>query len=104
MFGAELLFTSLSWLCSSDTCFSTMCRSISGLQPMHDIFLSHSGHEKPFVVQLNKDLREKKHRPFFDQSPDSLPKAEEFETKIFQAAEQCRLGVVVVSEGYLTSK
>jgi hypothetical protein len=79
----------------------------SQAQKLHvrqDIFLSHSGQDKAFVEQLYHDLKRVNHHPFFDQSSYSLPKAEKFAPAIFEAAEQCRLGVVVVSEGYLTSK
>lgn len=56
------------------------------------------------MEQLYKDLKRANHRLFFDQESDCLPKAEKFAGKIFQAAEQCQLGVVVLSESYLSSK
>ncbi|KAG0556588.1 hypothetical protein KC19_11G065200 [Ceratodon purpureus] len=72
------------------------------LQPKHKIFLSHSGAQKDFVEQLCEDL-ERFHRfPFFDKREDSLPKGERFPDLIFQAAKQCRVAVVVVSEEFFT--
>ncbi|KAG0586262.1 hypothetical protein KC19_2G076800 [Ceratodon purpureus] len=67
------------------------------------IFLSHSGHEKPFVEQLYRDLERVNQRAFFDQDPDSLVKGEKFEDQIIEAARRCKVGVVVVSKGYLTT-
>ncbi|KAG0586223.1 hypothetical protein KC19_2G073400 [Ceratodon purpureus] len=72
-------------------------------EPKHDIFLSHSGNEKPFVEQLDHDLRAVHQRPFFDQDSDSLVKGEELHAQILEAARRCRVAVVVVSEGFLTS-
>jgi hypothetical protein len=71
--------------------------------PERDIFLSHSGEQKPFVEQLFHDFRTAGKHPFFDQDPDSLPKAEPFPPRIVDAAEQCKIGVVVLSEDYLKS-
>ncbi|KAG0586256.1 hypothetical protein KC19_2G076200 [Ceratodon purpureus] len=79
-------------------------RRICEPQPKHDIFLSHSGQEKPFVEQLYHDLRSVNQRAFFDQDSNCLAKAEKFAREIIDAAGRCRVGVVVVSEGYLTSK
>ncbi|KAG0590866.1 hypothetical protein KC19_1G132100 [Ceratodon purpureus] len=70
----------------------------------HDVFLSHSGQEKAFVEQLYHDLKRMNQRPFFDEDSDCLRKAEKFAGEILEAAGQCRVGVVVVSEAYLTSK
>ncbi|KAG0556584.1 hypothetical protein KC19_11G064900 [Ceratodon purpureus] len=72
------------------------------LQPKHKIFLSHSGAQKDFVEQLCEDLERFHHFPFFDKREDSLPKGERFPELIFQAAKQCRVAVVVVSEEFLT--
>lgn len=85
-------------------CTSNVCRRISEFQPKHDIFLSHSGQEKAFVEQLYHDLKRMNQRPFFDQESNCLPKAQKSAPEIIEAAEQCRVGVVVVSEGCLTSK
>lgn len=69
-----------------------------------DIFLSHSGHEKPFVEQLFQDLKRVKQNAFFDQDTESLPKAEKFAQNVLYAAAQCRMGVVVLSPHYLRSR
>ncbi|KAG0561020.1 hypothetical protein KC19_9G031300 [Ceratodon purpureus] len=79
-------------------------RRVCEPQPKHDIFLSHSGQEKAFVEQLYHDLRRVNQRAFFDQDSNCLAKAEKFAREIIDAAGRCRVGVVVVSEGYLTSK
>ncbi|KAG0625969.1 hypothetical protein M758_2G092400 [Ceratodon purpureus] len=79
-------------------------RRICEPQPKHDIFLSHSGQEKAFVEQLYHDLRSVNQRAFFDQDSNCLAKAEKFAREIIDAAGRCRVGVVVVSKGYLTSK
>lgn len=79
------------------------CR-IPSLEPHHKVFLSHSGYQKPFVEQLCEDLVAHTYIPFFDQRNDSLPKGEKFAKLIFDAARQCHVGVVVLSEEYLTSK
>lgn len=74
------------------------------LLPKHLIFLSHSGQEKPFVQWLNEALQREHQSPFFDQNKDSLPTGQRFPELIIKAAEQCRVAVIVLSEGYLTSK
>ncbi|KAG0600824.1 hypothetical protein M758_11G063300 [Ceratodon purpureus] len=72
------------------------------LQPKHKIFLSHSGAQKDFVEQLCEDLERFHHFPFFDKREGSLPKGERFPELIFQAAKQCGVAVVVVSEEFFT--
>lgn len=72
------------------------------LKPRHTIFLSHSGAQKNFVEQLCEDLERAKRTPFFDKRPDSLPKGEVFAQYIFNAARQCELAIVVVSEEYFS--
>jgi len=73
------------------------------LQSRHSIFLSHSGAQKNFVEQLCLDMEQQlNHTPFFDKRPDSLPKGEVFAQYIFQAAQQCEVAVVVVSEEYFS--
>lgn len=72
------------------------------LKSRHTIFLSHSGAQKNFVEQLCEDLERAKQVPFFDKRPDSLPKGEKFAQLIFQAARQCQLAIVVVSEEYFS--
>ncbi|KAG0605506.1 hypothetical protein M758_9G064500 [Ceratodon purpureus] len=73
-------------------------------QPKHKIFLSHSGAQKYFVENLCKDLEDHHRFPFFDIRESSLPKGERFPEHIVEAAQQCNLAVVVVSEEYFTSK
>ncbi|KAG0576588.1 hypothetical protein KC19_5G091900 [Ceratodon purpureus] len=78
--------------------------SPSSSQPKHKIFLSHSGAQKYFVENLCKALEDHHRFPFLDIRPRCLPKGERFPQHIFEAAQQCRLAVVVVSEEYFTSK
>lgn len=78
--------------------------SLPKLTPKHDIFLSHSGAQKPFVEQLCKDLEAACFYPFFDQRDDSLPKGKKFAELIFKAASQCRVAVIVLSKEFLSSK
>ncbi|KAI5054116.1 hypothetical protein GOP47_0030990 [Adiantum capillus-veneris] len=66
------------------------------------IFLTHSGKQKPFVESLYSALRRVNHKAFFDQH--SLPKGSTFPQCIKTAALGCELGVVVLSEDFLTSK
>lgn len=75
---------------------------ISEEELRHSIFLSHSGAQKNFVEQLCEDLERAKQRPFFDKRPQSLPKGEIFAQYIFNAAQQCELAIVVVSEEYFS--
>ncbi|KAG0576751.1 hypothetical protein KC19_5G105100 [Ceratodon purpureus] len=71
----------------------------------HKIFLSHSGAEKNFVEQLCVDLEATGYSfPFFDQRSHSLPKGKDFAALILEAAKLCHVGVVVLSETFLTSK
>jgi hypothetical protein len=53
---------------------------------------------------LFHDFRSAGKHPFFDQDRNSLPKAEPFPQNIVDAAKQCQMGVVVLSEDYLKSK
>jgi hypothetical protein len=66
--------------------------------------LSHSGAQKEFVEHLCEALERRFHYPFFDKRPSSLPKGEKFPGLIIQAAQQCEMAVVVVSEEYFMSK
>lgn len=82
-----------------------MCRlAAPKLQPKHTIFLSHSGEDKPFVHQLNADLKAQCYFPFFDQRRKSLPIGERFPELIIEAARTCEVAVVILSKGFLTSK
>jgi hypothetical protein len=78
------------------------------LQPKHKIFLSHSGAhsgaQKGFVEQLCVDLERCDRHPFLDKRRDSLPIGSNFPSLIFQAIEQCQVGVVVLSQEFFTSK
>ncbi|KAI5080957.1 hypothetical protein GOP47_0004140 [Adiantum capillus-veneris] len=69
------------------------------------IFLSHSGEQKPgFVTHLYHALHHANHRPFFDTDPiHSLPVGLDYPPRIFQACKACEMGVVVLSEHYITS-
>ncbi|KAG0567550.1 hypothetical protein KC19_7G142400 [Ceratodon purpureus] len=78
--------------------------SPSRSQPKHKIFLSHSGAQKYFVENLCKALEDHHRFPFLDIRPRCLPKGERFPQHIFEAAQQCSLAVVVVSEEYFSSK
>ena len=82
-----------------------MCRlAAPKLEPKHNIFLSHSGEDKPFVHQLCTDLEAERYFPFFDQRRESLPIGEEFPKLIIEAARTCEVAVVILSKGFLTSK
>lgn len=70
------------------------------LEPKHKIFLSHSGAQKSFTEQLCKDLERVRYFPFFDRRPHSLPKGENFPELIFQAAQQCQVAVLILSQEY----
>jgi len=74
------------------------------LKPIHKIFISHSGAQKEFVEHLCKALEDRWHYPFFDRRHESLPKGEKFPKLIIQAAEQCEMLIVVVSNEYFMSK
>ncbi|XP_073386640.1 disease resistance protein Roq1 isoform X2 [Physcomitrium patens] len=76
----------------------------SPLEPKHKIFLSHSGAQKSFVEALCDQLEDVRRFPFFDKRADSLPLGERFPDLIFQAAQQCRVAVVILSEEYFTTK
>ncbi|KAG0601427.1 hypothetical protein M758_11G109900 [Ceratodon purpureus] len=79
---------------------STHRSALSGLS----IFLSHSGAQKNFVEQLCVDLESCNRSVFFDKRSDSLPKGEPFPQHIFDAIQECQVGVVVLSEEFFSSK
>jgi len=56
------------------------------------------------VEHLCKALEDRWHYPFFDRRPESLPKGERFPKLIIQAAKQCDMLIVVVSNEYFMSK
>lgn len=56
------------------------------------------------MEQLDVDLRRWDRYPFFDKDPDSLPIGEPFPGHIFEAIQHCEVGVVVLTEEFLSSK
>jgi hypothetical protein len=70
------------------------------LETKHKIFLSHSGAQKSFVADLCADLMRRDRHPFFDRLRSSLPIGDKFPNLIFDAIEQCEVGVVVISEEF----
>ncbi|KAG0598272.1 hypothetical protein M758_12G059800 [Ceratodon purpureus] len=72
------------------------------LEAKHKVFLSHSGAQKDFVEQLCVDLERCDRYPFFDKRRSSLPIGEKFPKLIFDAIEQCHVGVVVLSKEFFT--
>ncbi|KAI5074362.1 hypothetical protein GOP47_0010323 [Adiantum capillus-veneris] len=80
-------------------------QSVNINEHLPSIFLSHSRRQKlGFVTHLYHALRDVRHLPFFDKdSTHSLPPGIEYPPRIFQACQACKIGVVVLSEGYLTT-
>ncbi|KAG0562698.1 hypothetical protein KC19_9G165700 [Ceratodon purpureus] len=74
------------------------------LQPKHEVFLSHSGFQKGFVEHLSVELEGCYRFPFFDKRRESLPVGGDFPRHIFDAIRQCHVGVVILSEEFITSK
>ena len=74
------------------------------LQPKHKVFLSHSGAQKDFVEQLCVDLQRYDRYPFFDKLQSSLPIGENFPKLIFDAIDQCQVGVLVLSKEFFMNK
>lgn len=72
------------------------------LEPKHKIFLSHSGSQKDFTEQLCVDLERWQYYPFFDKRSNSLPKGRKYPELIFQAAQQCEVAVLILSEEFFT--
>ncbi|XP_059066932.1 uncharacterized protein LOC131030144 isoform X1 [Cryptomeria japonica] len=69
-----------------------------------EVFLSHSGKQKNFVRQLYRDLTNQGLLCFFDEDRESLPLGEDFPSRIFEAAETCRLAVLLLSKEFLQSR
>ncbi|GLJ42327.1 hypothetical protein SUGI_0876510 [Cryptomeria japonica] len=69
-----------------------------------EVFLSHSGKQKNFVRQLNRDLANHGVSCFFDQDRESLPLGEDFPSRIFEAAKTCKVAVFLLSKDFLESK
>ncbi|KAI5059398.1 hypothetical protein GOP47_0025717 [Adiantum capillus-veneris] len=66
------------------------------------IFLSRQ--KAGFVTHLYHALRHANHRPFFDKDPiDSLRPGLDYPSRIFQACRASKMGVIVLSEDYVTS-
>ncbi|KAG0560026.1 hypothetical protein KC19_10G148400 [Ceratodon purpureus] len=76
----------------------------AALQPKHKVFLSHSSFQKGFVEHLCVELEGCYRFPFFDKRRESLPIGEDFPRHIFDAIQQCHVGVVILSEEFFTSK
>ncbi|KAG0605826.1 hypothetical protein M758_9G090600 [Ceratodon purpureus] len=74
------------------------------LQPKHKVFLSHNGFQKGFVEHLCVELEGCYRFPFFDKRRESLPVGEDFPRHIFDAIRQCHVGVVILSNEFITSK
>ena len=75
------------------------------LSPKHKVFLSHAGPQKDFVEQLCKDLNGvDRSGVFFDKDKECLPEGLKFAELILEAARQCELAVVVMSEDYFSRK
>ena len=73
-------------------------------EPSHTIFLSHSGSQKQFVEQLYHEFENEGHYPFFDREHHSLEIGKEFPPRIFQAAKECKVAVIILTEQFLRSK
>lgn len=78
----------------------SVSRDPGDLEPKHRVLLCHSGAQKGFVEQLDKDLRSVDRYPFFDKDRDSLPIGDNFPNLIFNAIGQCQIGVVILSEEF----
>lgn len=48
------------------------------------------------------DLERCQYYPFFDKRPDSLPKGKRFPRLVFQAARQCHVAILILSEDFFT--
>lgn len=83
---------------------STSSEAFLSSQPAHEIFLSHSGRQKAFVEQLYKDFESEGQYPFFDVTSHSLPKGEKFPPRVFKAARECKVAVIILTEDFLTTK
>lgn len=98
----------LTWSIEHVSCSCHISLETAGEPEFHQVFLSHAGNQKPFVIDLYKDFfnwpRSPRIHPFFDQSDKSLPKGEEFPDRIFEAARNCVVAVVILTKEYVTSK
>jgi hypothetical protein len=81
------------------------CSSGDQKDVQYKIFLSHAGMEKDFVEQLHEDLDNiYPRRIFFDKDSGSLPYGENFPERILDAARNCEVAVIVISESYFKRK
>jgi hypothetical protein len=82
-----------------------LCRCLTRRE--HEVFLSHSGEQKPFVYDLFKDFRNcsrfQFNEPFFDVQDESLPKGEEWRDRLVKAARNCKVAVLILTKEYLIS-
>lgn len=69
-----------------------------------DVFIGHCGKQKILARELFKDLTNIGVSCFFDEDPQSLPIAEKFPPRIFEAAEKCKIAVLVISKDFSNSK
>eukprot|EP01018_Ginkgo_biloba_P029696 Gb_00842 [translate_table: standard] len=69
----------------------------------HDVFVNHSGFQKNFAEQLHMDLKREGISSFFDKDSESLPMGEEFPSRIFEAAEKCKVALLVLSHEFIAS-
>lgn len=80
------------------------CGVIFVSRTKYKVFLSHSGVQKGFVEQLNLDLKQRNRHAFFDKDHECLPIAKKFPPLIFDAIQQCEVGVVFLTDEFLSSK
>jgi len=73
-----------------------------GLGTEHTIFSCHSGKQKNFTERLWWEFKRAHHYPFFDKCPDNLPEGHEFPSAIIQAARQCHVAILALSEDFFT--
>lgn len=73
------------------------------LQARQKIFLSHSGVQYDFVEQLCVDLESCDRYPFYAKRRRSLPIGEAYPPLIFEAIEQCQVGVLILSTEFFTN-
>ena len=66
------------------------------------MFLSHCGAQKDFAEQLCLDLEKHDQNPFFDKRQSSLPIGETYPNLIFDAIQQCQVGVLILSEEFFS--
>lgn len=80
--------------------FMGICRDIA-LEPKHKVFLSHNDAQRDFVESLSVDLERHDRYPFL---LDKLSSLQMVSPLSFEAIDQCYVGVVILSDGFFTSK